>query len=186
MMTENQIQPIFQLCSYLLSYPDEAFLASLNEVEAELDANALPSIKEELEQFFLKAKIQSLTDLISTYITTFDFGKKTNLYVSYMAGGEQRERGMDLLFLKNYYKMHGFHVTDKELPDYLPVLLEFAGQVAIEDMVPIFRRYTKSIEEIAVHLHPSENLYGHIFQAILQTIESAGISAKNREVIHYA
>ncbi|WP_377802218.1 nitrate reductase molybdenum cofactor assembly chaperone [Bacillus benzoevorans] len=184
-MTDVQIQPIFQLCSYLLNYPDEAFVESLDEVKAELDTTPFPEIQHELEQFCLKAKNQSLPSLVSTYITTFDFGKKTNLYVSYMAGGEQRERGMDLLFLKNYYKMHGFHVTDKELPDYLPIVLEFASQVEVAEMEPVFTRYMKSIAEIAGHLNPNDNLYGHIFQAILQTLERTGIRAMNSEVFHY-
>lgn len=185
MMIENQIQPIFQLCSYLLSYPDEAFQLSLDEVKEELDANSFPLIKNELEQFCMKAQNQPLQDLTATYISTFDFGKKTNLYLSYMANGEQRERGMDLLFLKNYYKTHGLQVTDKELPDYLPIVLEFASQVESAVIEPVFTRYMKSIEEIAQHLNPDVNLYGHIFQAILHTFETAGYGARNNEVINY-
>ncbi len=185
MMTENQIQPIFQLCSYLLSYPNEAFLLSLEEVEAELNALNAPLLTEEISQFCKKAKGQPLIDLIATYIATFDFGKKTNLYVSYMSNGEQRERGMDLLFLKNYYKMHGFHVTDKELPDYLPVLLEFASQVDLEKIEPVFKRYMNSIKEIADHLKPAENVYGHVFQAILSALEMIGLQEMKPEVRQY-
>lgn len=42
-----------------------------------------------------------------------------------MNTGEQRERGIELLELKQHYKKSGLSVTDKELPDYLPLLLEF-------------------------------------------------------------
>lgn len=169
-MIDKQIQPIFQLCSYLLSYPDESFHSTLGEIEYELNQINHPALTKELYQFCEKAKKQSLHSLVSTYIATFDFGKKTNLYVSYMANGEQRERGMDLLFLKNYYKMHGFHVTDRELPDFLPILLEFASQVTVEKLQPVFKRSGSSIAEIAAPIDPKENVYGHVFQAILSAL----------------
>ena len=118
----------------------------------------------------------SRNELIATYVYTFDFGKKTNLYVTYMSNGEQRERGMDLLFLKNYYKLYGFNVTEKELPDYLPMMLEFASQVDLEKMKPVFERYVSNIEEIEEHLNPEENLYGHILKSILLALKKVGIT----------
>jgi nitrate reductase molybdenum cofactor assembly chaperone NarJ/NarW len=175
-MNNAQAQKIYQICSYLLSYPDEELIESIDYIQTELDAISIPSIKSELKQFCQKAQQFSKNEWIATYVYTFDFGKKTNLYVTYMSNGEQRERGMDLLFIKNYYKMHGFHVTDKELPDYLPILLEFAGQVDWDTIKPIFERYLSNIQEIADHLNPDENLYGHLFKCILLTIEHSGIT----------
>ena len=57
MMTENQIQPIFQLCSYLLSYPNEAFLLSLEEVEAELNALNAPFLQKKSLNFVRRQKV---------------------------------------------------------------------------------------------------------------------------------
>lgn len=178
----SEQQQVFQLCSYLLNYPNEEYMDSLEFITDELRSLANPSIKEELQQFCQKASHVPLQELIATYVYTFDFGKKTNLYVTYMSNGEQRERGMDLLFLKNYYKMHGFGVTDKELPDYLPILLEFASQVDLETITPVFERYIRNIEEIAEHLNPEENLYGHLFKSILSVLEIAGIKQTVRGV----
>lgn len=175
-MSYNDIQQAFQLCSYLLSYPDEEYMNSLEMVISELDSLSIPSIKEGIQQFCQKAMMLSLNELIATYVYTFDFGKKTNLYVTYMSNGEQRERGMDLLFLKNYYKMYGFNVTEKELPDYLPIMLEFASQVDLEKMKPVFERYVSNIEEIEEHLNPEENLYGHILTSILLALKKVGIT----------
>lgn len=179
-MSYNDIQQVFQLCSYLLSYPDEEYINSLEMVTAELESLSTPSIKEELQQFCQKAMKLSLNELIATYVYTFDFGKKTNLYVTYMSNGEQRERGMDLLFLKNYYKLYGFNVTEKELPDYLPIMLEFASQVDLEKMKPVFERYISNIEEIEEHLNPEENLYGHILTSILLALKKIGITQSVR------
>lgn len=179
-MFENNLQQTFQLCSYLLNYPNQEFLDSFKEVEDELDSLSIPAIKAELVQFFQKAKRQSTAEIVSTYVNTFDFGKKTNLYITYMSNGEQRERGMDLLFLKNYYKIHGFDVTDKELPDYLPIMLEFAGQVEQEILKPVFERYFANIKEIEGNLDPANNLYSHILKTVILALEEAGITKSVR------
>lgn len=176
MMLETETQLVYQICSYLLNYPNQEFIDSLEEVAEELDSLSSSEMKEELHQFLSKANALSVPTLISTYVDTFDFGKKTNLYITYMTNGEQRERGMDLLFLKNYYKLHGFHVTDKELPDFLPVILEFASQVDQETIKPILERYLTNIKEIDDHLDPEQNLYGHIFKALMLALETAGIT----------
>lgn len=161
---------VFQLCSYLLSYPELNF----TELAEELDEITYPKIKKELQQFFQKAGTHA--DLISTYVNTFDFGKKTNLYITYMTNGEQRERGMDLLFLKNYYKINGFALTESELPDYLPVMLEFASQVDSGTMKPVFERYFENIKEIEKNLLRENNLYGHLVKAVLLALEEAGVT----------
>ncbi|WP_042463226.1 nitrate reductase molybdenum cofactor assembly chaperone [Neobacillus dielmonensis] len=174
-MNHEDINPVFQYCSILLNYPDQDFQDILAEAAEEAGNLSFFEATNELQQFLEKARALSPVDLVSIYVNTFDFGKKTNLYVTYLTNGEQRERGMDLLFLKNYYKIHGFLVTHKELPDYLPVMLEFAGLVDLATSKPILERYYDQIKEIADHLDPTHNLYGHIFKAILLAMKSAGI-----------
>ncbi|KOP83016.1 nitrate reductase molybdenum cofactor assembly chaperone [Cytobacillus solani] len=179
-MIFHEIQQTFQVCSYLLSYPNKEFLDSIDDLNEDIDSPTFPFIKEELLKFIQKCKQMSPSELISVYINTFDFGKKTNLYVTYMSNGEQRERGMDLLFLKNYYKIHGFDITDQELPDYLPIMLEFASHVDQETIMPVFSRYFASIKEISENINPEDNHYGHIMKAIILALEAIGITKTAR------
>lgn len=169
-------QQVFQLCSYLLSYPDKEWTESLGEIEEEIECLIDSPMKTELHEFWQEAMNQTPADLLATYVNTFDFGKKTNLYITYMTNGEQRERGMDLLFLKNYYKLQGFSVIDKELPDFLPVMLEFAGQVDDEKIKPVFERYLENIKEIESHLVAENNLYRHILSSALCALAEAGVT----------
>lgn len=180
MMNNEQLQLIYQLSSYLLNYPTDEFVASLKEIEAEVEELSLLNIKEELHHFFHKTRQISPAELIETYVNTFDFGKKSNLYVTYMTNGEQRERGMDLLFLKNYYQLHGLGVTDKELPDYLPIMLEFASQVDADIRKPVFERYFLNIKEIESQIDPKINLYGHLLKTIILVLEEDGITKSVR------
>jgi nitrate reductase delta subunit len=176
MMSDNTIQQVFQLCSFLLNYPNQEFVDSFEEIEEEIESWSLSAIKIELYQFCQTAKTLTPSELIATYVETFDFGKKTNLYITYMSNGEQRERGMDLLFLKNYYKLHGFAATDKELPDYLPIMLEFASRVDEEEIKPVFERYLENIKEVERHLVHEENVYRHILKATVLALEEAGVT----------
>ena len=179
-MSDQAVKQVFQLCSYLLSYPDWEFTDAFDEIETALDSLPDSEMKKELRQFYGEAAKLSTSELIAAYVNTFDFGKKTNLYITYMTNGEQRESGMDLLFLKNYYKLYGFGITDKELPDYLPVMLEFASQVEVEAIQPVFERYLANIKEIEHNLDRDKNLYRHILTTVLLALEGAGISKAAR------
>ncbi len=174
-MKNDYCQQVFLICSYLLSYPDKSFLETLPEIEDEVEKLPFAEIKDELTLFLQTLGAKSENELIATYVYTFDFGKKTNLYVTYMSNGEQRERGQELLFLKNYYQMHGFSVTTQELPDYLPMVLEFAGQVDFETAKPIFERYGAHIKEIETRLQEENNFYYHLLKALNVTLTEAGI-----------
>ncbi len=180
-MLYDEIQSVFQICSYLLAYPDQVFHESLSDLE-EADVKELPpgKIKQELGQFITAAKKLTIDEFIHTYVYTFDFGKKTNLYVTYMTSGEQRERGIDLLFLKNYYKLHGFEATELELPDFLPMMLEFAGQVDKETLQPVFERYFENMVEIRDRLTEQNNLYRHVLEAVVEAVKEAGITKTKR------
>ncbi|XJZ28847.1 nitrate reductase molybdenum cofactor assembly chaperone [Bacillota bacterium Lsc_1132] len=179
-MLYDEIQSVFQICSYLLTYPDKSFQDSLTDLEVEINELSAGKIKLELEQFIAAAKKLSIDEFIHTYVYTFDFGKKTNLYVTYMTSGEQRERGVDLLYLKNYYKLHGFEATDLELPDYLPLMLEFAGQVDGETLNPVFERYYENVIEIRDRLTEQNNLYRHVLEAVIGAVNEAGIKETKR------
>lgn len=179
-MSMDDIQFTFQLCSYLLSYPDKQFYESLPLLENELNVLDSSEVKQHFKSFLHLAKQKTNNELIGTYVNTFDFGRKTNLYITYMTSGEQRERGVDLLYLKNYYKLNGFDVTEQELPDFLPIMLEFASHVNSEVRNPIFSKYFDNIKEISGRIERENNLYKHIFKVILIALNSSGVTKSTR------
>lgn len=174
--TSGTVQHVLGICSYLLSYPDEMFQQSLAEIEHEIAQLPAHKMTASLQTFCTEAEKLPLPALIDTYVYTFDFGKKTNLYVTYMTSGEQRERGQDLLYLKSHYKQHGFSATDAELPDYLPLMLEFAGQVETAAFQPIFAKYYANVREISDNLHAQNNVYRHVLAAIVSALHEVGIT----------
>ncbi|KHD85258.1 nitrate reductase molybdenum cofactor assembly chaperone [Heyndrickxia ginsengihumi] len=169
-MKYQEVQNVLEIVSYLLSYPDRGWQEGLNECLNILDDLQDEQIVQDLKQFIEKVQTQDKDRFIESYVYTFDFGKKTNMYLTYMVTGEQRERGMELLDLKQIYQSAGFAVTDKELPDYLPLMLEIAAQAEEQYTVQLLHRYTDNIAEIHQQLQTMESEYAIVFTILLQVI----------------
>lgn len=165
---------IYQMISYLLRYPESsapiAFADLKNEIE-ELECN---SIKTKLKSFISESTQVPFDDLVNHYINLFDFGRQTNLYVTYLKLGEQRERGLELLKLKNYYETAGFDLTDEELPDYLPLMLEFCANVPIETSNELLNQHIKELEFITQKLNEHKSLYAYLFDALFLNMGNNG------------
>src|SRR5699024_736570 len=67
----------------------------------------------------------SLEEIQQVYTYTFDFEKKTTLYMTYVQFEDSKERGQMLAKLKVLYEMFGLQMPDGELSDFLPLMCEF-------------------------------------------------------------
>ncbi|WP_080872856.1 nitrate reductase molybdenum cofactor assembly chaperone [Oceanobacillus timonensis] len=166
---------IYQLISFLLAYPNQQMKETLPEIREEVEDISNEDVAENLRKFIQKVEDMSLDEWVTYYIDNFDFGRVTNLYVTYLKLGEQRERGLELLKLKKYYEAHGFEVTDKELPDYLPLLLEFCARVPIETSNELLEMHGKTIAEIQKKLREQHNFYYLLFDALFNQMEAHGL-----------
>jgi nitrate reductase delta subunit len=61
------------------------------------------------------------------YVETFDLRRRCALYLTYYRYGDTRKRGMAMLTFKAAYRAAGFQPAEDELPDYLPLVLDFAA-----------------------------------------------------------
>lgn len=108
-------------------------------------------------------------DLAELYVNTFDFSKKTNLYLSYYRNKDQKERGASLLAMKQQYAKAGFVMQSSELPDFLPIVLEFTSALGTKE---ILMEYASVIEEVYKHLSKDNNPYSYILEAVLLLISA--------------
>ncbi|MCY8425541.1 nitrate reductase molybdenum cofactor assembly chaperone [Bacillus vallismortis] len=171
--TDRQIT--FSALSALLSYPDEEWRAELPDWKALIYEISNRHIREKLLRFFEASANFTQEALIEHYVYTFDFGKKTNMYVTYFNSGEQRERGIELLHLKNTYQQSGFMPTDKELPDYLPLMLEFAAVAEMEAVNSVFETYLSNVRELASRLEKNDSIYAELLHVLLAALENIGV-----------
>lgn len=117
--SRRQRATLFKLCSLLLCYPDEQLLAA----RADLACEAPPA----LEGFCRWWATEDPMALQQHYVELFDLHKRCGLYLSFYSEGDKRARGESLLRLKRLYRAAGLPLESGELPDYLPVMLEFAA-----------------------------------------------------------
>jgi nitrate reductase delta subunit len=112
-----------------------------------------------------------LAELQRAYVDTFDLSRKHALYLSYWTDGDTRRRGEVLGRFKAAYRRSGFLVdTHGELPDYLPMVLEFAACADAEAGAALLQDYRASIELLRIALQEKESPYAVAVVAVCATL----------------
>jgi nitrate reductase delta subunit len=111
----------------LLGYPGPELRAALPELAQALDDEAaLPAARRaEVRQMMKVLSVADPFEVEAQFVETFDRGRATSLHLFEHVHGDSRERGPAMIDLIDTYAQAGLHLGDEELPDYLPVVLEF-------------------------------------------------------------
>ena len=116
-----------RILSALLRYPDEAVQQAVPELAGALAEDGLLSSEQ-------RASLQPLLDALASadlldaqerYVGLFDRGRAVSLHLFEHVHGESRDRGQAMVDLRDRYEAQGLEITAKELPDYLPLFLEY-------------------------------------------------------------
>ncbi len=159
----------YRLCSLLLSYPDEELLgarAGLSAVAAEVRGEAARPLRE----FGRWWSEEDPLVLQQHYVEAIDLQKRCGLYLTFYADGDQRQRGGTLLRLKRLYRAAGLPLEGSELPDYLPVMLEFAAAAPEGRGEIVLREHRPAIELLRRALHERGTPYAHLLDAVSLTL----------------
>jgi nitrate reductase delta subunit len=118
-----------RVLAHLLRYPDETFRAHLPEMSEALHGEAaLPHDRlEELQSLLQRLGSLPALQVESEYVELFDRGRSTALHLFEHVHGDSRDRGPAMIDLIQTYEKAGLYLGPEELPDHLPVLLEFAS-----------------------------------------------------------
>jgi len=168
----------FKLCSLALQYPDAELIAGRAGLTAATADLSRGRIGEALGMFFAWFAQTSPLELAQQYVRTFDLHKRTGLYVTFYSHGDRRERGLVLLRLKRLYRAAGLASEGPELPDYLPLMLEFAAAAAPEHGNLVLREHRPALEIIRLSLHDQESPYADVLDAVCELV--GGLSATER------
>ena len=112
--------------SVLLDYPGDDFETKLDAVEEALADLPKPA-SASLATFVSYARAAGLRAMQTTYVETFDQRRRCALGLTYYTHGDTRGRGQAILAFKEILRRAGFEMEREELPDHLPVVLEFAA-----------------------------------------------------------
>jgi len=155
-----------KLISCLLQYPDESLLKwlpalrqALNEIKSVSASNRYDKILSYFEQ-------TPLIQLQEQYTETFDLNPSNCMNLTYHRWGDTEKRGPALAHLEEIYLKSGFERISGELPDFLPMILEFISErpdVANSKIIPI---YGTVVETLAERLGQAGHPYALLFEQL--------------------
>ncbi|WP_406514975.1 nitrate reductase molybdenum cofactor assembly chaperone [Streptomyces sp. NBC_00873] len=158
---------LLRLCSLLLQYPDTELTTARTVLTATVEALPPSPAAEHLATFVTWFTGQEPEALERTYVEMFDLRRKSSLYLTYYLHGDTRRRGMALLTLNQRYRAAGWDTDGGELPDHLPVVLEFAALAGPGGGEAPLRQHRRGLELIHRALTDADSPYRHVLAALL-------------------
>ena len=119
-----------KVISRLLDYPSQGLFTHADELVKAINQDALLSLesKDQLGGFVRGLTGSDLYDAQEQYDLLFDRGRALSLLLFEHVHGESRDRGQAMVDLMREYSDHGFEVSSEQLPDYIPLYLEFLSE----------------------------------------------------------
>jgi nitrate reductase delta subunit len=161
----------------LLCYPNVDLRLHLDEVRAALHrerALGAPRLTE-LDALIAGILRQSSIDAEADYVHLFDGGRSTSLHLFEHVHGDSRDRGPAMIDLAQSYEKAGLYLREGEMPDHLPVVLEYASTQPPGDARAFLAEMAHILNRIFNALEKRGSRYASVLGALL---ELAGESAK--------
>ncbi|MFC4597992.1 nitrate reductase molybdenum cofactor assembly chaperone [Cohnella hongkongensis] len=169
-MNIKTTQAMCGLLSYLFQYPDPFWREQLPVCREEAQAFPDPEARRILSAFVQLAEETDDMQWQAGYVRAFDFGKRSNLYLTYAQHGDERERGPALLELKRRYAAVGLELTGSELPDYLPLVLEFAAVAPWDAAEAVLAGRARALQSIGRELAEAASPYSALIELLLRHV----------------
>ena len=170
---QSSFGPCLQALSVLLHYPQQDTVANADAIADVLAARPeFPAAdRAELERFIHRLRRADLLHQQAGYVETFDRSKKVSLYLFEHVHGESRDRGPAMVELRMAYREQGLDIAANELPDYLPMFLEFCAQLPDADACAWLEDVSHILQEIHVRLHQRDSRYALPFRLLLRLVD---------------
>lgn len=158
-----------KVIAYLLDYPSPEIRDARVEMVAYLRQERIVSgeLLEQLIAFVDELCTMDLLEAQEAYVSLFDRGRSVSLLLFEHVHGESRDRGQAMVNLMAEYEKAGLEIDARELPDYLPLFLEFLSTRPTNNI----RQWLCSIEHILAlmgeRLKQRESAYALLFEALL-------------------
>jgi nitrate reductase delta subunit len=171
---------VHQVAAWCLGYPDDDLLGRLpllRDALAEQRGSAASVAL--LSRFLDHLAAGEPESLRSAYVDTFDLDRHQTLYLSYWTDGDTRRRGETIAAIKQRYRAATFHGdwlvdTGGDLPDHLPMVLEYAALADPVDGTALLREHRAGLELIRLTLAERGSAYTDVLAAVCATLPGRG------------
>lgn len=167
--------------SLVLSYPTRELQHAMPEISAVLasDTRLTAAARRALRPLLDELSGRDIYDLEEQYVMLFDRSRTLSLNLFEHVHGESRDRGGAMVSLIETYRDGGFEPATTELPDHLPVLLEFLSTRPFAEVQETLADAAHIFQALSARLDRRESTYGAVFAALL---EMAGVQADETAV----
>lgn len=157
---------ICQAASILLQYPDDAMRECVPLVTDAVAALPPGRSRAALSAFLAHLASAPPRELAEHYVAMFDRRRRCCLYLTWWTDGETRRRGQSLAVLKERYRRGGLELRGHELPDYLPVVLEYAATGDMSDGLALLQEHRAGVELLRLALREAGSPYAGVVEAV--------------------
>lgn len=160
---------ILKVISRLMAYPTTELIAHRVElVDVVEKASELPSdMRQALIAMMDEMAGRELMDLQEEYGSLFDRGRSLSLLLFEHVHGESRSRGQAMVDLMDVYQKSGFEISVRELPDYIPLYLEFLALQPEQEAQDGLADVSHILGMLSARLQERQSPYHLLFDALL-------------------
>lgn len=160
--------PTLKVLSALLCYPEADLLAALPDMAPIIARETLlrPASRTAVLGLIEAWRGADLLDLQEAYVALFDRGRSLSLHLFEHVHGESRDRGQAMVDLLRLYRSHGFELSRRELPDYVPLFLEFLSRQARAEAVALLHEAMPVLSLLGARLKERGSPFHALFDAL--------------------
>lgn len=174
----------FRALSALLCYPSADLQAAIPAIRDVLSEGVIPSGHAAgLERLLDEIESRDLYDLQERYVLLFDRSRTLSLNLFEHIHGESRDRGGAMVDLLETYRAGGFDLVGPELPDHLPVLLEFLSTRPLAEARAILADAGHILVALAERLKRRESSYAPVLSALVAFAQATLASGEARVLL---
>lgn len=168
----------FKALSALLGYPSVDLQHATAELRDVIEAEALvpAAVRRQLDVLLDDIAGGDIYDLQERYVLLFDRTRSLSLHLFEHVHGESRDRGQAMVDLLAMYEERGLAAVKNELPDYLPLFLEFLATLPQAEACDMLGQPAHILAALAERLRKRGSPYEAVFRALtaLSTVKPTG------------
>lgn len=165
--------------SLLLDYPTVQRQSQFQRIRGAIEG--LPEmIRDDFLGFLDAADRMHDEELEAHFTSIFDQKRKCCPYLSYYSNGDTRNRGMALVRFVEAYRDAGWEPDPNELPDYLPMVLEFAAKSESQIGPELLAAHQDGIEVLRTALESFDSPYAQVVAAVCRSLPPLDDETRDR------
>lgn len=163
---------LLKLISVLLDYPGDELWQHEAELRSAVADAALPAPRRDALRQFVDELLQAdMMEAQDRWLSTFDRGRSMSLLVFEHIHGESRDRGQAMVDLLQAYRKNGFELATREVPDYLPLLLEYLAQRPEAEVRDWLSNITHILGLLAARATERHSPYALLFELLIESAD---------------